>query len=291
MYNQFFGQFLLQKGLLNAQQLCRLFQDESSVRVKLGVLAVDKSWMTAVQVQEIHDSQKAADKRFGDLAIEKGYLTEAQVEELLQTQRSGHLSLSQAILDQGMLSLAELTPVLELYKREAGSNPDGDQYDYLAERCLAELGQTDDLSAKYIGLFMRNIIRSLQVQPVLEKAVAFDGTIQGRFISQQLQLQYHNLLTGLALSDESIIQIASLYSREQLTAVDELALDAAAEFLNLHNGLFSVNLGNSDVEALMLPQQIELSPKYAVKQGYAISIVIPLGRLTLIIAKLEKLVV
>lgn len=289
MYNQFFGQFLLQKGLLTAEQLCRAFQAESAVRVKLGVLAVDRGWMTAAQAQEINEMQKAADKRFGDLAIAKNYLTEDQVTELLQSQRSGHLSLSQAIIDQGFLSLAELTPVLELYKRESGPGRAEDEYDALAGRCLelAGAGQTDTLYVDYIGLFLRNMVRSLQVTPVLERAEKFDGSVQGRFISQTLQLQDCNLLTGMALSDATVVQLASLYSKESLNAADELALDAAAEFLNLHNGLFSINLGNSGVEALMLPQQVEQSPEFTVRQGYAVSIVIPFGRLHLIIAQVE----
>lgn len=289
MYNQFFGQFLLQKGLLTAEQLCRAFQAESAVRVKLGVLAVDRGWMTAAQAQEINEMQKAADKRFGDLAIAKNYLTEDQVTELLQSQCSGHLSLSQAIIDQGFLSLAELTPVLELYKRESGSGQAKDESDALAGRCLelAGAGQADTLYVDYIGLFLRNMVRSLQVTPVLERAEKFDGSVQGRFISQTLQLQDRNLLTGMALSDAAVVQLASLYSKESLNAADELALDAAAEFLNLHNGLFSINLGNSGVEALMLPQQVEQSPEFTVRQGYAVSIVNPFGRLHLIIAQVE----
>ncbi|KYZ76735.1 hypothetical protein AXX12_10005 [Anaerosporomusa subterranea] len=290
MYNQFFGQFLLQKGLLTAEQLCCVFEDEASVRVKLGVLAIDKGWMTAVEVREIHDLQKTMDQRFGDLAVSKGYLNSFQVEELLQAQRSRHLSLSQAILDRGYLNLAELTPVLELYKAEAALGIDDSKEDFDSilplVLDLSKLGQVQqDLYPLYTGLFLRNIVRFLQVTPVLEKADELTGKTDDWFVSQTLKIDNKQLLTGLILPEKTLVQLAVAYSGEAITGVNDLALDAAAEFLNLNNGMFSITICNRGSEAEMLPQKVEQAPGLSVKQGYAMSIVTPLGRLQLVIAE------
>lgn len=290
MYNQFFGQFLLQKGLLTAEQLCCTFEDEASVRVKLGVLAIDKGWMTAAEAQEIHDLQKTMDQRFGDLAVSKGYLNSFQVEELLQSQRSRHLSLSQAILDRGYLSLAELTPVLELYKAEAALDIDDskEEFDSILRLVLdlSKLGQEQqELYPLYTGLFLRNVVRFLQVTPVLEKADEFTGKTDEWFISQTLKIDNKQLLTGLILPEKTLVHLAASYSGEAITEVNDLALDAAAEFLNLNNGMFSITICNRGSEAEMLPQKVEQAPGLPVKQGYAMSIVTPLGRLQLIIAE------
>jgi hypothetical protein len=290
MYNQFFGQFLLQKGLLTAEQLCCVFEDEASVRVKLGVLAIDKGWLTAVEAQEIHDLQKTIDQRFGDLAVSKGYLNSFQVEELLQAQRSRHLSLSQAILDRGYLNLAELTPVLALYKAEAAldAGKSNEDFDSLLRLVLdlSKLGHDQqDLYPLYTGLFLRNAVRFLQVTPVLEKAAELVGKTDDWFISQPLKINNKQLLTGLILPEKTLVQLAASYSGESITAINDLALDAAAEFLNLNNGMFSITICNRGSEVEMLPQKVEQAPGLTVKQGYALSIITSLGRLQLVIAE------
>lgn len=290
MYNQFFGQFLLQKGLLTAEQLCCVFADEASVRVKLGVLAVDKGWMTAAEAQEIHDLQKSKDQRFGDLAVSNGYLNSFQVEELLQAQRSRHLSLSQAILDRGYLSLSELTPVLELYKAQAALALDenAEEYDSILPLMLdvSQLGpQQQELLPLYTGLFLRNVVRFLQVTPVLEKAEAFTAQTGEWLISQTLKIDGQPLLTGLVLPEKTLVQLAEAYSGETIEEIGELAIDAVAEFLNLHNGMFSITVCNRGSETEMLPQKAEQAPALSVRQGYALSIVTPLGRWQLIFAE------
>lgn len=288
MYNQFFGQFLLQRGMLTAEQLCQAFQDENGVRVKLGVLAIDKGFMTAPQVDEVHNLQKMMDKRFGDIAVAKGYIEEKQLDELLQAQRLRHLSLSQAIIDRGYLDLHQLTAALQDYKQESmlASVGNKDDYDELAWLLLDFKGveqQENELYHDYIGLFLRNVVRFLQLEPVLERDVQFNGQTDGWLVSQVLEFRGHRLLTGLVLSDEALVRLAAIYSQENITQVDELALDAVSEFLNVHNGTFNINLSNSGVEAVMLPQKIEESAQLALKHGFCIPVVVPFGRINVIV--------
>ncbi len=54
MINQYFGQYLFNKGILTAKQLFDVLAHERSVRVKLGVLAINAEVMTAIQVEKIH---------------------------------------------------------------------------------------------------------------------------------------------------------------------------------------------------------------------------------------------
>lgn len=288
MYNQFFGQFLLQKGLLTADQLCQAFEDESAVRVKVGVLAIDRGWMTAAQAEEVYGLQKKMDMRFGDIAVSKGYLGQLQVEELLQAQGLRHLALSQALLDRGYLNLAELTTALELYKRETGLGSVSNLWDDRIARLLInfpEAGQgQSELYYLHIGLFLRNIVRFLQVEPVLERATPFIGKADGWFISQTIRIEGKAMLTGLVLPDDVLIRLASIYSGETITEVNELALDSVGEFLNLHNGMLSINLCNAGREVEMLPQEAQ-KPAQTVCQGYAVSVVVPFGRLQLVVAE------
>lgn len=291
MFNQFFGQFLLQRELLTPQQLCAIFEKESSARVKLGMLAIDKSLMTPDQVEEVHRLQKVMDKRFGEVAILKGYLSPAQVESLLQTQSMRHLSLSQAILEHGYLSLGQLTAALEEYKNASviSGAKSADDFDEIAWLLLDFKDSTEEqkeLYYTYAGLFLRNIVRFLQASPVLAGSdEAFAGQTQGWAVSQIIEMDGRKLLTGLVLSEDALITLASRYSGELLTTANPLALDSTAEFLNVHNGTFSINLSNTGNDVIMLPQKIEQSPYYAVHRGYSVSVVVPFGQIQLLIAE------
>lgn len=88
MFNQYFGNYLLEKNLIKPEELRMVLAQQQSVKVKLGVLAIDAGYMNAEQVDKIHKLQAAKDKRFGELAIEEGYLIENQVVELLNAQKN-----------------------------------------------------------------------------------------------------------------------------------------------------------------------------------------------------------
>ena len=64
-----------------------------------------------------------------------------------------------------------------------------------------------------------------------------------------------SLYTAMFLSDEVLIEMARRYSGEDITTVDELALDSVAEFLNVANGLFAVNLSDRGIEIDLQPQE------------------------------------
>lgn len=76
MFDHIFGKYLVQAGKLTQDSLEEVIKYESSVRVKLGTIAVAEKLMTDKQAEEVNQLQAVMDKRFGDIAVEKGYLTE-----------------------------------------------------------------------------------------------------------------------------------------------------------------------------------------------------------------------
>ena len=65
-----------------------------------------------------------------------------------------------------------------------------------------------------------------------------------------------NFKTGIACSDEGFIKLASKFAGEGIAGPDELAQASVGEFLNLHNGIFLVNMSNNGVELELRPQEI-----------------------------------
>ena len=291
MFNQHFGQYLLNHKKITAAQLIEVMDYERSVRVKLGVLAINAGLMTGAQVETVHHLQRIKDKRFGELAVEQGYLTYAQLEDLLQSQHSRHLGLSQVIIDKKYLTLEQLEAVLISYKEDSELSAEQLQskdimnLDQAGAMLLdfAAAGSQQKVYHDYIGLLQRNIVRFLDADPVLSKSEPIGHTVSKWLVHQTITGEI-NLFTGLAMDEVTLLEIARHYSGEVLTEIDELAKDSAAEFLNMVNGIFCVNASNQGVELDLQLQKIVQNQMPVFKQGYRIPIDLIFGKIDVILS-------
>lgn len=60
------------------------------------------------------------------------------------------------------------------------------------------------------------------------------------------------MTAGVMADDEVFLELGRRYSGEELTEIDELAIDCVAEFLNVLNGLYIVNLSHMDMDVDIL---------------------------------------
>lgn len=263
MFSQYFGNHLLNRGLIRPDQLTDALEYQRSMRLKLGVIAVNAGYMTPAQVEEIHNMQKKVDKRFGELAVEKGYITEQQLEEMLATQKQGHLMLGQALVDRGHLTIEQLQEALENYKKEYGMssrqfNVVGKDDSLQIEQIFRDHGEAllGKLYSDYVTLLIKNLIRFVDDNPIVEiNQFRSDITAQW-FVSQEIYGKI-NMFTAIACDRDVFVKFAAKFAQEDITEPDELAQASVGEFLNLHNGIFLVNMSNNGVELEMNPQQVE----------------------------------
>ena len=212
MFTQFFGNYLLNKGLVDTKQLSDALAVQKQTRPRLGVLAINAGYMTAEQVDKVHEEQQRVDKRIGDIACDMGFLTHEQVEELLSSQGAAHLQLGQALVDTGA---------------------------YLTE---------------YIALLFKNIIRFIgdDFTPLAPKTIS---EIKPELAAVQKITGAFNCTTAVSGDEKAYLGFASRYAGEELNTLDEMAHASCGEFLNLHNGLFTVNVSNEmNTELKLMPQ-------------------------------------
>lgn len=283
MFTQFFGSYLLNKQIVSADNLKKAMELKSSTRVKLGVLAINAGYMTAKQVDAVHKMQATVDKRIGDIAVEMGYLTKEQVTELLSAQKTGCLVLGQTLVDMGCLTNEEFEEALNSYKSEHHLEDEdfSNENEKKAGNVIGsffKLQKTSnaELISEYINILLKNLIRFIgdDFAPISECAVLPTDTAVTQNISGE-----SNFVTSVAGSDKAMIEFASRYAEEQLTENDEYTKDVVSEFLNLNNGLFTVNVSNNSGKELKLsPQQActadkvaKLKAKYTVKVPVAFS--------------------
>lgn len=261
MFSQFFGNYLLQRGLISAPQLREALALQDSVRVKLGVLAIDAGYLNAEQVERTNALQAQRDKRFGEIAIDEGYLDEDQLSELLGQQNKRHLLISQALIDKELLGFEDIQRVLEDYRRDSGLSDiefealKRNDVDTVA-RAMVKMPDLGDskIYGEYFALFVRNLIRFIDNGILLQAAERVRESSFEALVHQEMDGRF-KIFTGLAGSREAMVEFAARFAKMEVEGYGDLAVDSLGEFLNTQNGLFLSKLSNECVELELYPSE------------------------------------
>lgn len=291
MFSQYFGHYLLNRGLIKPEQLADALEYQRSVHLKLGVIAVNAGLMSPSQVEQIHNMQKRVDRRFGELAIEQGFINEEQLGTLLATQKQGHLLLGQALIERSYFTLEQLQTALENYKRDSGLSTR--QFNIIKNDDAWEIEQIfqnfgESLLSKtysdYVTLLVKNIIRFIDDNPTVEINQLNSDYKSDWYVYQEITGRI-SMRTGIACDTAVFVKLAGKFAQEELKEADELAQASVGEFLNLHNGIFLVNMSNNGVELEMKPQVVTKdSIVKNSEKAYVISCYMTWGKFDLIIS-------
>lgn len=260
MFSQFLGHFLLNEGYVEAETLSEVMKYQDQIHLKLGALALKLKMLTSSQVDEIHHAQAREDKRFGEIAIEKKYLDTDQLDELLLTQKSEHLRLVQALIEKDVFSVEEADEILEKYKiknqlsDEAMEIMKRDDVDGMIDIFL-DFDETFDQETcrNYYALLIRNMIRFVDRNIWFEEMQKTCNYKSPYLITQVLEGR-DRIMTGIAGDAGTLLQFAAQFADEPLEEMDDMMEDAVGEFLNLHNGIFTVNMSDQGREMELEPQ-------------------------------------
>ncbi|MBQ2824000.1 MAG: chemotaxis protein CheX [Oscillospiraceae bacterium] len=292
MFTQFFGNYLLNKGLVSAENLAQALADQKNTRLKLGVLAINAGFMTAEQVDKVHAEQQRVDKRIGDIMVDMGFVTRDQIEELFKTQPSGHLLLGQALVDSGVMSNAQFEQALASYKAENGIS-DADFInidDNNTNKLVAHFYKfKDDSNVKYLTGYLTLLLKNL-VRFIGDDFTPMDADyVQDRVLSECIGQKISgavDAMTVIEADSETAVKFASRFAKEEITEYDDYAQACLSEFLNLHNGLFAVNVSNEEGNELSLDPQayydtLNLSE---LKNAYVVPVCFSFGTVNFVIS-------
>lgn len=286
MYAQFFGNYLLARNMVTAEQLLQAMQKKSSMQIKLGMLAIHAGYMTAGEVERVVILQTHQDKRFGELAIQEGYLTELQVAELLSKQKPDFLLLGQALVENGVFDREQLQNLILDYQSEN----DLETFEYSSETqetirqmiekffVLAER----PLSSQEISLFhlfLNSLIRFIGDDFTIVPPSICTEYPTNYCVSQKIQGRF-STHSYLDIPESCCIDFASRYVGENFTEFDEYVRASVEDFLNLYNGLFLVNMSNDySLELTLEPPVTEEAETLLVfnEETYLLPIVYPFG--------------
>ncbi|MBR6337861.1 MAG: chemotaxis protein CheX [Ruminococcus sp.] len=268
MFAQFFGSFLLHKGLVTAADLTQAFEEKKNTRMRLGVLAINAGLMTSEQVEHVNVTQQSVDKRFGDLCVELGYLTDGDVERLLSEQPTDYLLLGQTLVNSGVMSNADFESAIIEYKNENSlSNDDisGNQSDKLSKLISGfyhfDTAANARIYTEYTTLLFKDIIRFIgdDFTPLGSSII---HELEAPHIVKQAITGAYNSITCVAADTAEYMAFAERFAKEEFTEVDDFVDATVGEFMNVNNGLFTVNESNEHgIELQLDPQEIHTDEK------------------------------
>lgn len=263
----FFGQFLLDRGVINERQLQQALAYQNTVNIRVGTLAIDQGLMNHTQVQEIMELQKRRNQLFGELAIAQNYLTREQLEDLLKQQSDNRVYLGEVLLELHFITLEELERNLKEYQQaeqlaaedaeeSLRKAPSGVHIKTMLSVILDFFRRMTDLSGK-MGVCQRtHIDRSLVCLAVRQK---MEGDLTGYLI--------------LSFSKRVVCHIATKLTDISVDDMDDMAVDAVMEFVSITTGHICAALGSQGVRVkASSPESFDLSTE----EGWADRDLIPL---------------
>lgn len=291
MYAQFFGNYLLSKNVVTTEQLIQAMQKKSSARFKLGTLAIHAGYMTASEVDRVIIQQTHQDCRFGELAISEGYLTEFQVTELLSQQKPDFLLLGQALIEDGILDNKQLQDLIVDYQSENEllsydfSIETKEAIDHMIENffVLAERPLTQH-EISFFRLLLNNLVRFIGDDFTLAPPSLCTEYPPDYCISQKINGEF-SVRCHLDVPEAACIEFATRYVGDTFTSFDEYVQASAEDFLNLHNGLFIVNMSNDfSIELTLDPPVLQDTELMTFEtETYLLPIIYPFGTIHFII--------
>lgn len=291
MYAQFFGNYLLTRDIVTKEQLITAMQKKTSQHMKLGTLAIHAGYMTAGEVDRVIILQTHQDKRFGEIAIHEGYLTETQVAELLKKQKPDFLRLGQVLIEDGVLDNEQLQDAIINYQSESEFDDFiySDETRETIEHLLANFFVASErpltrYELSYLQLLFNNLVRFIgdDFTPVAPYSAKEYPT--NYCVSQKVSGEF-SVRISIDMTKKCCIDFASRYAREIFPDFDEYVQASLEDFLNLHNGLFTVNLSNDySVELQPDPPAPETRELLTFQtETYLLPIIYPFGMLHFII--------
>jgi hypothetical protein len=265
---KFFGQYLIERGEIEAGQLSDALARNRSHNSTIGDLAVDSGYLSEADTFRINRMQSRVDKPFGEMAVELGLLTVGQVLELTTRQQQHNLRLSDVLGDMGVLSSERLEALWRDFRR------DQTPFEAGAIHLPAVLEQCPE-ACSILDLFPKLCRRLARVRVRMSRGVPVVEVPDLSHHASILIRAERSLDVTIAGDRRFAAQLAGGACGFELSSVrEELLMDGMGEFLNILVGSAIGVLQERAVRAQLDPPRFD-----AIKpEGYLFDVAATAGR-------------
>ncbi len=275
---KFFGQYLIEQGVVDSDQIRAALKLMDKENRSLGELAEAGGILTAEEAAKVNAQQRYCDLPFGELAVDMGLLSEEQVEYLVGFQDQTRLRIGQALVRLDFLPNERLHQLLvqheceqDLIRIENVALPDGLESNLLAPVVL-------DLLPKLLVRIARIGVRIGKGQAAVEipdYPVRIGATVTGDV----------GLLICLLGDEEFSLQLAGAtanFDGPRLEAARQnrvLLTDGVGEFLNVLAGNAMGILERKNIITELEPPHCD--PE--LDSGYLFELAVSVGKAALVL--------
>jgi hypothetical protein len=153
---KFFGQYLIEQGVVDSDQIRAALKLMDEENRSLGELAEAGGILTAEEAAKVNAQQRYCDLPFGELAVEMGLLSDEQVEYLIGFQEQTRLRVGQALVRLDFLSNEQLLRLLVRFENEQALFRIGNV-------ALPEGLESNALAATVLDLFPKLLVRVARI--------------------------------------------------------------------------------------------------------------------------------
>jgi len=250
---KFFGQFLVEKGMVSREDLLAALDLQEQKNLKFGEMAMKMGYVTLADIQHAHRSQFSQDMKLGDLLLAAGLLSADQLQEIITRQKETHLYIGEALVQVGSLTGEQLQRHLIEFNL--------DQAPYVSERVELPAGIANGKTWEMtVDLTYKMITRVLGL-PFRTEKCRIVGTIGTNFMMAALDLS-GDVEARYILSVSAGVQkmVARAILREESVEHEsaEILEDTVMEFIN-------VVCGNVAAKASQTGEVIDINPPVTIR--------------------------
>ncbi len=268
MSQMFFGQYLLDEGVIGRDALGEAIDHAGRINARVGALAVERGFMSEAQIEQVQLEQRQTDLRFADLAVELGLLTREQAIELLNEQKRRHKPIGEALVELGHLAREELDDWLDRFHLTQ-LDLDAAHLELPIELC------EEDLAVYLVEYFPRLFRRITQVPLKLQAGRPFNGRSNLPWRAQVEVVGDVPMRIGVAACDELAALLAGAFASEPADHFGAIELTAAvASFVEVLAEAAERSVASDGLGACAEPCEGESLPK----SGFWFPATTPCGR-------------
>jgi hypothetical protein len=227
---KFFGQYLIESGVVQAEQVRAALNLMDTENRTIGELAVEGRLISEADADKINAEQRHRDMPFGELAAEMGLLDEEQIDNLVQLQWRTRLRIGQALVRLGHLENARLEELLVRYEDE--------QAPHRIENLALPPGLECNALAPYVLDLFTNLL--MRIGRITTRVGSGESIAEPPDFPIQIAVAVggdSGLLICLAGDEEFSRQLAAKASGLDPERLDrEMLFDGVGEFLNVLAG-------------------------------------------------------
>lgn len=257
MATKFFGQYLLEKGLINKDQLLATLDEQRTQNPRIGYLAVAEGFISMAQAKQINQRQISTDARFGDLAIFMGLIDSEQLDHLVELQSRKRKFFGELLIELKYLDAETVAAELQMHQLQ--------QRKYSSQiQGLVENHNFSQSINTSVNIACKLFTRILLV-PARFSALATGQDLE-EYCDSPLQLSsitiesVKDITLSIVAEENLMLEIASRLIGIDRAEVDlDLGVDATGEFLNILVGYYAKETIPQDCSYNVTPPDYEQS--------------------------------